>query len=144
MVRGSFMSRRDLQAARDREANVPSTTTLLSGNKSPRALRDASDSEGSISLVAAPLIGSCGYVSSRVPDILRTSRCGKLLRSTPLRKWPLLFPTDFRVSWLRIAVEIGFAYAMEAESNFFWLSQDVVMNIHGKGTLRPRFNGPSL
>jgi hypothetical protein len=68
MAQGSFMSQRDLQAVRDREANVPSTTTL-SGNKSPRALRDASDSSGSISLVAAPLIGSCGYVSSRVPDI---------------------------------------------------------------------------
>jgi hypothetical protein len=87
---------------------MPPSTTLLFGNKSPRALRDASDSDGSFSLVATSLIGSRGYESLRVPDILRTSRCESGA-----------VPDGLPRSWLGLQFESGSAYAMKAERNLF-------------------------
>jgi hypothetical protein len=119
MVQGSFMSQCDLQAVRDRDANAPSTT-LLFGNKSPRALRDASDSDGSFSLVAISLIGSRGYESSPVPDIPRTSRCESgAVAEHAAAELTAAVSDGLPRSWLGLQFEIGSAYAMVAESNFF-------------------------
>jgi hypothetical protein len=99
---------------------MPPSTTLLFGNKSPRALRDASDSDGSFSLVATSLIGSRGYESSRVPDILRTSRCESgAVAEHAATELTAAVPDGLPRSWLGLQFETGSAYAMEAERNLF-------------------------